>query len=105
MPRASKIPLPEKRLCKKHGRPVLVSQWKQGHRNTGCAKCLNSYPGYLKKKHRYETSDRGKIMDTRHKAGKAAQRIRNNKQRPINPLELFARITGLTLEQMNFPRR
>src|SRR5690348_1471707 len=33
------VPPPEKRLCKKHGRPIFPSDWKHGNRLTGCASC------------------------------------------------------------------
>jgi len=36
-----KIPPPEERLCRNHGRPISVSGWKSGHRTSGCAKCTN----------------------------------------------------------------
>ena len=101
-------PPPEQRLCKKHGRPILPSQWREGHRNTGCAKCLNTHPGYLKKKHRYETSEKGKIMDRRHYAGKAIERNKRSTTwngGRLTPLELFMRLTGMTEEQLSFPRR
>jgi hypothetical protein len=36
-----KIPPPQKRLCKKHKRPITPHQWLNRHRTTQCSKCLN----------------------------------------------------------------
>ena len=33
------LPPPEKRLCRKHGRPIQPSAWKAGYRTIRCAKC------------------------------------------------------------------
>jgi hypothetical protein len=35
-----KVPPPEKRLCKKHGRPICPSAWLDGRRTSRCAKCI-----------------------------------------------------------------
>jgi hypothetical protein len=37
-----KIPPPEKRLCRKHGRPITPSHWIRGHKTSDCAKCTNT---------------------------------------------------------------
>lgn len=34
-----KIPSPNKRLCKKHNRPICPSVWLKGSRNVGCGRC------------------------------------------------------------------
>jgi hypothetical protein len=44
-------------------------------------------------------------MDRRHNASVDINKVRRGLQRPSDPMKLFARLTGLTLEQMNFPRR
>lgn len=99
------LPPPEKRLCKIHGRPVSPSKWRSRRRTTGCSRCSNTEPGYLKRKHRYETSARGKALDRRHKASKGIDKIRRGMKRPAKPIDLFSRLTGLSPDQMNFPRR
>jgi hypothetical protein len=38
--RNSKVPPPEERLCKKHGRPITPSSWAHGCRTTECSKCI-----------------------------------------------------------------
>lgn len=102
---ASEVPPSEQRLCKIHNRPILPHQWKNRHRTTGCARCRNTTPGYLKRKHRYETSARGKMMDRRHKASKGLDKVRRGLQRSPDPIALFFRLTGMLPDQMNFPRR
>jgi hypothetical protein len=37
-----KVPPPEKRLCKKHGKPIYPSKWLEKHRTTECSKCVNN---------------------------------------------------------------
>jgi len=36
----AKIPPPEKRLCRKHGKPICPSLWAKKYRTVGCAGCL-----------------------------------------------------------------
>ena len=81
-------------LCIKHGRPIQPAMWRHGSRTTGCARCKNTEPGYLKRKHKYETSDRGRMMDIRHKASKSIDKVRRGLRRPTDPFALFTRLTG-----------
>jgi hypothetical protein len=37
------IPPPEQRLCRKHGKPIMPSQWKKRNRTTGCSSCGNGH--------------------------------------------------------------
>lgn len=102
------VPPPEQRLCKKHGRPIQPSKWRHGDRTTGCARCKNTDPSYLTRKHKYEISEKGKMMDVRHKAVKAIERNKRStswRENRLTPLELFMRLTGMTEEQLSFPRR
>lgn len=102
------VPAPEKRLCKRHNRPIQPSRWLAGQRISGCSKCNNERPIYLKNKHKYETSEKGKMMDLRHKAGKKIERNKRSsswRDNRLTSFELFMRITGLTESQLMFPRR
>ena len=39
MPRASEVPPPEERVCKRHNKPICPSRWRNGLRNCGCSRC------------------------------------------------------------------
>src|SRR5271157_4014828 len=39
--RSQKVPPPEKRICKKHGRPIKPAAWRNGYRSMGCSRCFN----------------------------------------------------------------
>jgi hypothetical protein len=161
MPLVTKIPPPERRLCHKHGKPLSVSAWRNGHRTSGCWKCINEHclsPASIERRAKkwdegfivcaihpnrrcnktvylYNSKRRCASCNTRradysYRPGhvrakdwsnplekqrnvrRAVKKMLERNKRSTNwhgnrltPLEIFAKLTGMTQEQLNFPRR
>ena len=72
------IPLPEQRLCQKHGEPIIPAYWRSGARKVGCKFC------YRATRRRYDNSEKGHARNRRYansEKGRAARRQYANSEK------------------------
>lgn len=96
----SEVPLPEQRLCKKHGTPIMPSAWKAGYRSSRCSKCRReryyNADGTLKASAELRRTRRNKI---RSSIANYKRTLRNRKYKGVRlqGIELFNRSIGCDL--------
>jgi hypothetical protein len=81
----SEIPPPEERLCKRHGKPILESRWKNRSRNSGCRDCLSGINKQYRQKNKLKTSQRDKKY---YRENKLKIRQRQKKYNQKNKLKI-----------------